>query len=58
MTKLFARGSVSQHYLPIPLWIPEAIFLAGLLLLALQLVVRALRLATGGVHDADDTLTL
>lgn len=58
VSKLFARGSVSQHYLPIPLWIPEGIFLTGLLLLALQLVVRTLRLATGGLTDTDDTLTL
>lgn len=58
VAKLLRRGSVSQHYLPIPLWIPEAIFLTGLLLLALQLTVRVLRLATGGETDTDNTLTL
>lgn len=58
VSKLFERGSTSPHYLPIPLWIPEAIFLVGLLLLALQLVVRALRLATGGGAIAEDSLTI
>lgn len=56
--KLWGRGSVSQHYLPIPLWIPEIIFLTGLALLTLQLVVRALRLAAGELSDETTTLTL
>ena len=44
MMKLMARGSVSQDYHPIPLWIPEAFFSAGLALLLLQVVIRGLRL--------------
>lgn len=58
VSKLWGRGSVSQHYLPIPLWIPEAIFLTGLALLTLQLVVRALRLAADDLADEPTTLTL
>jgi TRAP-type C4-dicarboxylate transport system, small permease component len=26
VAKLFARGSTSQHFIPIPLWIPESFF--------------------------------
>ncbi|WP_425049754.1 TRAP transporter small permease [Psychromarinibacter sp. S121] len=57
VTKLFARGSVSQHFIPIPLWIPEAFFLTGLALLLFQIVVRALRLLAVG-HGEERALTL
>lgn len=57
VAKLFARGSVSQHYVPIPLWIPEAFFLAGLALMLLQFVVRGLRLVAVG-HADERALTL
>lgn len=49
--KLFARGSVSQHYIPIPLWIPESFFLLGLALLMFQFAVRGLRLLAVGHAD-------
>lgn len=48
IAKLWTRGTTSEHYLPIPLWIPEAFFFVGLALLALQLLVRLLRLVTQG----------
>ncbi|MAQ83074.1 MAG: hypothetical protein CMH12_07570 [Maritimibacter sp.] len=57
VTKLFARGSVSQHFIPIPLWIPEAFFLTGLVLLLFHIVVRALRLLAVG-HAEERALTL
>ena len=57
IAKLWRRESVSQHYFPIPLWIPEAIFFAGLSLLALQLLVRLCRLASPGRED-ESSLTL
>ena len=47
----FARGTTTQHMLPIPLWIPESIFLIGLSLLILQFFVRLLRLLTSGLDD-------
>lgn len=53
--KLFSRGRKSEHYFQIPLWIPETIFLVGLILLALQLIVLALRLI---VTDQQDNKTL
>lgn len=48
ISKLWIRGTSSQHSLPIPLWIPEAIFFIGLGLLALQLLVLFLRLVAHG----------
>lgn len=48
VSRSFTRGTVSEHYLPVPLWIPEAYFLIGLLLILLHLVVRFLRLITIG----------
>jgi len=57
VTKLFARGSVSEHLIPIPLWIPESFFFAGLVLLLLQMVVRAIRLVVVG-HADEHALTL
>lgn len=50
----WSRGTVSEHYLPIPLWIPDSFFLIGILLVALHLVVRLLRLLAGRFVDADD----
>lgn len=57
VAKLFSRGSVSQHFIPIPLWIPEAFFLTGLALILLQIIVRALRLLAVG-HAEERALTL
>ena len=57
VSKLWIRGSVSQHYFPIPLRIPEAIFFIGLVLLAIQLLVRLCRLGVVGV-EKDETLTI
>lgn len=47
----FVRGTVSQHFLPIPLWIPSAFFLIGLVLISLHMVVRLLRLFTVGREE-------
>ena len=57
VAKLWIRGSVSHYYFPIPLWIPEAFFLTGLLLLALQLAVKLCRLLVVGLGK-EETLTL
>ncbi|WEX11044.1 TRAP transporter small permease subunit [Chelativorans sp. AA-79] len=51
VSRAFTRGTVSEHYLPIPLWIPESFFLIGLLLILLHLVVRFLRLITVGLTE-------
>jgi len=53
----WSRGTVSEHFLPIPLWIPAAFFLIGLLLVALHLVVRLMRLTTGR-FDAGEELKI
>jgi len=59
--KIFARdwsrGTVSEHYLPIPLWIPDSFFLIGLFFVALHLIVRLMRLVTGR-FDEDEELTI
>ncbi|PTQ73331.1 TRAP transporter small permease [Celeribacter persicus] len=57
VAKLFARGSTSQHFIPIPLWIPESFFLIGLALILLQIIVRILRLFTVG-HAEERALSL
>lgn len=57
VAKLFSRGSTSEHFIPIPLWIPESFFLVGLALLLLQLLVRALRLVAVG-HAEERALNL
>ncbi|MBM1172392.1 TRAP transporter small permease [Microvirga arabica] len=57
LTRAWTRGTVSEHFLPIPLWIPEAIFFTGLLLLLLQLLVRLLRLLVIG-HAEESSLSL
>lgn len=57
VVKLWSRGTTSEHYLPIPLWIPETIFFVGLALLALQLLVKFLRLITVG-QSKDQLLKL
>ena len=53
----WSRGTVSEHFLPIPLWIPAGFFLIGLLLVALHLVVRLMRLTTGR-FDEDEELRI
>jgi TRAP-type C4-dicarboxylate transport system permease small subunit len=55
--KLIHRGTVSQHYIPVPLWLPESVFFAGLVLLALHLVVRLLRLCLLR-QNSEDILTV
>lgn len=55
--KLFQRGSTSQHAIPIPLWVPESFFLAGLVLLLFQIAVRVLRLLAVG-HSEEQALNL
>lgn len=57
VSKLWVRGSVSHHHFPIPLWIPEAIFLVGLALLAIQLLVRLCRLLALGL-EREEQLTI
>jgi TRAP-type C4-dicarboxylate transport system permease small subunit len=57
VAKLFVRGSTSQHFIPIPLWIPESFFLIGLLLILLQIIVRILRLFAVG-HAEERALSL
>lgn len=49
--KLYSRGSTSEHFIPIPLWVPESFFLIGLALLLLQFIVRGLRLVAVGHAD-------
>ncbi|WP_176086043.1 TRAP transporter small permease subunit [Martelella sp. HB161492] len=55
--KYWSRGTVSETYLPIPLFIPESFFLIGLGLMALQIIVRLLRLLAVG-HAEERALTL
>ena len=49
--KLWSRGTTSEHYLPIPLWIPEMIFFIGVLLLTFQLLIRLARLLVVGLEQ-------
>lgn len=49
MARNFANGTLSQHYLQIPLWIPDAVFFTGLALASLHLLVRVLRLLAVGL---------
>jgi TRAP-type C4-dicarboxylate transport system permease small subunit len=44
-------GSLSQHYVQIPLWIPDAVFFTGIALVVLHLLVRTLRLFAVGLVD-------
>lgn len=49
------RGTVSETVAAVPLWIPEGLMLAGLLVLALRVTVYAVRVAVGGrLLDAED----
>lgn len=49
------RGTASETVAAVPLWIPEGLMLAGLLVLAMRLSVYALRIACGGtLLDTDD----
>lgn len=54
MSRNFFSGALSQHYLQIPLWIPDAVFFTGLVLLGLQLLVRVLRLLAVGLVPEPD----
>lgn len=54
MVRNVETGRLSEHYIPIPLWIPEAIFVAGFALLVLQLAVRLGRLLAVGVTYEPD----
>lgn len=54
MVRNLETGRLSEHYFPIPLWIPEAILIAGFALLFLQLVVRLARLLAVGVTYEPD----
>lgn len=56
--RLWARGTTTEHHLPIPLWIPEGIFLVGLCLLALSLLVLFLRLLVHGGDSDSEALRL
>jgi TRAP-type C4-dicarboxylate transport system permease small subunit len=51
MIRNFNSGALSQHYVQIPLWIPDAIFVIGMALVALQLIVRLLRSFAVGVVE-------
>ena len=51
MAKDFVRGTMSGHYYPIPLWIPNAIFVVGLALLMLHMAVRLCRFFVHGVPN-------
>ena len=51
--KHWIKGTTSEHHLPIPLWIPEGIFLIGFVLLALQLLVLFLRMVTLGQQQEE-----
>ena len=55
--KYWSRGTVGQHYIKIPLWIPESFFLIGLVLLALQICVRLLRILAVG-HKSEGSLKI
>jgi TRAP-type C4-dicarboxylate transport system permease small subunit len=57
MSRNFIRGTTTQHMLPIPLWIPDAIFFVGLSLLLLQFLVRLLFLLTTR-YESEATLVL
>lgn len=52
--RLYQRGTLSVTLARTPMWIPEAVMLAGMGLFVLTAVVYALRVATGGpiVDDA------
>ena len=49
--------TLSQHFVPIPLWIPESFFLVGLTLILMQIAVRLLRLIAVG-HAEERAVTL
>ncbi|WP_316860197.1 TRAP transporter small permease [uncultured Cohaesibacter sp.] len=55
--KFWVRGTVGQHYIKIPLWIPESFFLIGLTLLGLQVLVRLLRVLAVG-HKSEGSLKI
>lgn len=51
-----ARGTVSSTIAQVPAWIPEAIVLAGLIVLCLQLGMRALLMVAAGEEVASRVL--
>lgn len=51
LSRNLKSGALSQHYVQVPLWIPDAVFFTGLALVALHLLVRALRLLAVGLVD-------
>jgi len=57
LARAWTRETMSQHYIQVPLWIPEAFFFVGLMLLLLHLVVRFLRLLAVGLTE-DEGLVL
>ena len=48
----FERGTVSNSVAQVPLWIPQAIMLAGIIILIIQFLVLAISIARGA-HIAD-----
>lgn len=54
MARNFVGGRLSEHFVPIPLWIPDAIFLFGFGLLILHLLVRLIELFTDGVSEESE----
>ncbi len=53
ISRLWTRGTTSEHHLPIPLWIPEAFFFIGLALLAVQLAVMFCKLVVHGQKEEE-----
>lgn len=51
MSRNLGNGALSEHYVQISLWIPDAVFFTGLTLVALHLIVRVLRLFAVGLVD-------
>ncbi|MGV1989197.1 TRAP transporter small permease [Agrobacterium sp. 22-221-1] len=54
MLRNFIGGRLSEHFIPIPLWIPDVIFLSGFALLIFHLLVRLIELFTDGVSEESD----
>lgn len=49
MVRRYEMGTVSMTLAATPLWIPEAIVVAGMIVFGIQLVAYALRLTAGGL---------
>ncbi len=53
----FERGTVSNSVAEVPLWIPQAIMLAGILILIIQFLVLAIHVARGApIADIQEEL--